>query len=338
MPRRILFTLNNPLPEEISKLREFPEHSQFRFLCFQGEVGEKGTPHLQGYLEITKNQRQSFFKKLIPRAHIEFAKGDSEDNIHYCSKPHPSCVCDHCTKANKEKPNWLAFEKYGTPAKDVAGAAYWEKMVELVKDNTSDLEILEVFPKALPHLSHLDKLRQVIQLENVSNKDITEPNRLPREIRVIWLWGSAGIGKTYSVWKKHPDLYTVADYKHPFDLYYEQKTILWDDFYPINFQTLLKYLDIYPVQLPCRYNNKWACWNNVYITSNTAPLLLYPNLTFEEKCALVRRINIVKVVPDKDFERAFILQTLHKSKFQSFDYKQAIFPDLESLIKTLNYR
>lgn len=45
--------------------------------------------------------------------------------------------------------------------------------------------------------------------------------------------------------------------------------ILFEEFRDsIPYTEMLSYLDIYPVQLPCRYANKWACYTKVYIVSN----------------------------------------------------------------------
>ena len=51
------------------------------------EVGEKGTPHLQGYVRLNKNMRFNTLKKLIgQRAHIEAARGTELENDEYCRK------------------------------------------------------------------------------------------------------------------------------------------------------------------------------------------------------------------------------------------------------------
>jgi len=59
---------------------------EVRYLCFQPEVGESGTPHLQGYIEMNKPVRFSHFKHRLDGAHWEKAKGSGDSNVAYCSK------------------------------------------------------------------------------------------------------------------------------------------------------------------------------------------------------------------------------------------------------------
>jgi len=52
---------------------------------FEEEVGDEGTPHLQGYLEFAKRLR-AFSLGLPKQIHWEIAKGTRAKNIAYCSK------------------------------------------------------------------------------------------------------------------------------------------------------------------------------------------------------------------------------------------------------------
>lgn len=50
------------------------------------EQGEQGTKHLQGYLYYDNARSFASVKKLIPKAHIEAAKGSPAQNKEYCTK------------------------------------------------------------------------------------------------------------------------------------------------------------------------------------------------------------------------------------------------------------
>ena len=70
---------------------------------------------------------------------------------------------------------------------------------------------------------------------------------------------------------KHGDgnVYRVSDYEHPFDGYSCQNILAFDEFRSqLRLSDMLNYCDIYPIQLPARYANKFACYETVYIISN----------------------------------------------------------------------
>lgn len=78
------FTLNNYTIEEVETLEtEFKKKNIF--YIFGKEIGESGTPHLQGYIEANIKIRptECFTCK---RAHWEKTKGTKDQNIAYCSK------------------------------------------------------------------------------------------------------------------------------------------------------------------------------------------------------------------------------------------------------------
>ena len=54
-----------------------------------------------------------------------------------------------------------------------------------------------------------------------------------------------------------------------FDSYHGQDVLVFEEFNSqIPIETMLNYLDIYPLTLPARYSDRTACYTKVYITSN----------------------------------------------------------------------
>lgn len=66
-------TINNPTQEELALWQRATEHHWVKEALGQLEVGESGTPHIQGLLRTTQ-VRFAQVKKLFPRAHIEVAR------------------------------------------------------------------------------------------------------------------------------------------------------------------------------------------------------------------------------------------------------------------------
>ena len=71
--RNWVFTLNNYEDKDIERLAN--PYEQVKYIAYGKEIGESGTPHLQGYIILWEPQRLSFFKKQIPRAHMEVMRG-----------------------------------------------------------------------------------------------------------------------------------------------------------------------------------------------------------------------------------------------------------------------
>lgn len=79
------FTLNNYTEEEIGNLET--TFSKLEILYGYGkEVGEKGTPHLQGWIECKSKIRPLETFKELKRIHWEKRKGTKAQNITYCAK------------------------------------------------------------------------------------------------------------------------------------------------------------------------------------------------------------------------------------------------------------
>jgi len=85
--KRWCFTLNNPTADEIAALSAWASTNPA--YCIIGrEVGENGTPHLQGFL-ILKRKRRLAQCKLLPglsRAHFEVTRGTAIQAAEYCKK------------------------------------------------------------------------------------------------------------------------------------------------------------------------------------------------------------------------------------------------------------
>ena len=118
---------------------------------------------------------------------------------------------------------------------------------------------------------------------------------------MTYISGATGTGKTRGVLEKngYANVYRVTDYLHPFDSYNGQPVIAFDEFRSsLKIKEMLLYCDIYPIELPSRYTNKFACYNKVYIISNWALEKQYPEIQREDAeswNAFLRRIHKVVV-------------------------------------------
>lgn len=84
--KRYCFTFNNYTIEKVDKLTS--TLNPLGNYCFGYEVGEKGTPHLQGYINLKNKKTLSALIHAvdIKEIHFEACKGTEKENIDYCTK------------------------------------------------------------------------------------------------------------------------------------------------------------------------------------------------------------------------------------------------------------
>lgn len=113
-----VFTWNNYTAEDMEYLRTLVDDGKCKYIAYAEEVAPTtGTKHLQGYMNLVKNQRMTFVKKLLPRCHIERMNGRMDQNEAYCSKQ--GQLIEHGTKpGNKTKPDGVAREQLITTMKE----------------------------------------------------------------------------------------------------------------------------------------------------------------------------------------------------------------------------
>ena len=110
---RVCFTLNNYTEEESEQIINWLDSLQENLLygVIGQEVGEEGTPHLQGFISLCNTYLKSkdgiirWWKSRpgLGRAHLEASRGTDFENEIYCTKDGP----------------WISWGEPRLPAKDV---------------------------------------------------------------------------------------------------------------------------------------------------------------------------------------------------------------------------
>lgn len=250
-----VLTLNNPEPAD----EAFFMNIIVSKIVLAKEVGESGTPHLQGFITFTKSQRLSALKKLSPRTHWEIAKA-------------VDAAANYCMKEN-------IIRKEGFEKKRKAS----EAALELVQQGRSVKQIIEEVPTLSLQSSNLQRLVSTM----------VEPNVRTEPPQIIWITGPSGSGKTRYVFEKDPEVNEVMFQNH-FLMNYEpnSKAVLIDDLKKndIPFGILLRILDRYPNR-PIPIKGGSVNWNPsiIYITSIHHPDNICPHQ--EDKVQLFRRIS-----------------------------------------------
>ena len=254
---------------------------------------EEETPHTHIFIAFSSAVRFSTLKNLFESAHIERANGTSQENRDYIAKEGKWKDSD-----KSETTIEGSFEEWGEmPTERQAFGNAEAEIIERIKNGASNAEILIEFPYYLRGMRDVEYVRQTLRAEEYREKW--------RNLEVTYIWGRTGTGKTRSVMDHYgySNVYSVNNYKHPFDGYSGESVMLFDEFNSsFRILDMNNYLDGYPVALPARYSNKQACYERVFIISNLDLHYQYPFHRINERSmwdAFIRRIHkVMRFFPD----------------------------------------
>lgn len=270
--RRVFITWNNWQEDFNTKedaYNYFKDLPHIKSFLIGFEVGEKGTPHIQGVFQFSRQKRFSTLREYFKNNHIE--------RIHDLKS-----AVDYCKKSND-------YMQYGEILEQGQRTDI-EAFTQAIIDGYSDIELLTEFPSQTQrYLHNIEKIRQIVLTEYYQKN-------LRYDLKVIFISGDAGVGKTRYIYERHniSDIYRVCNYENPFDNYKSQKILVLDEYNnQLSVQLLLNILDIYPLLLPARYNDKWACYEQVYLISNydfDELFSIYDDTIYQ---AIKRRFNLI---------------------------------------------
>lgn len=289
--RKWLLTINNPIEKGYTHehIKEILSTLKLSYWCMSDETGHEGTFHTHIFLAYTNGIKASTIHNKFNGAHRDIARGTCQQNRDYVFKEGKWLDGEKGTTNHRD-----SHEEWGEMPVERQGARNdLTDLYDMIKEGLSTYEILEQSPQYIMQLEKIDKIRQTVVEEKYKNTW--------RTLEVTYIWGVTGSGKSRYIKEKYgySNVYSVTDYLHPFDGYKGQDVIVFDEFRSsLRIDDMLKYLDGYPLELPCRYNNKCACFTKVYFATNIDLRAQYPNVQNDEKMtynAFLRRIHNVMV-------------------------------------------
>jgi len=244
-----VFTINNyELPNDIDTIRAWlPECTR---VVVSREVGEGGTPHLQGAIRFRQAKRLSALKKLHGRAHWEGAV--SGDPFTYCCKADSIIEINHTDNKQGRRTDL-------------------EELCDFMREKKrSRKEIADAHPTAVAKFSK--GIVTLMQWQIEPRKFTDEPPE------VYWRWGPTGTGKSYGVHVKETDLWVSNENLKWFDGYEGQEAVLIEEFRKetSEYNWLLRLTDRYPLQVPVKGGYVHWVPKRVYITSDRPPTEMWP--------------------------------------------------------------
>lgn len=252
--RSYLLTINNYEKSDDELMNYIKDLTKsLKYAIFQREIGDKkSTEHIQLYIEFTRGTEFTYIKKWFPKAHIEARKGSREQARNYCMK-------DETRKEGHEP------VEIGDWKPDQQGKRTDITIVLDMLENGATLdEIRQQYTTTyFRYMNKLKQYQQELLVEENKNKF--------RNLTVNYVFGTTGVGKTRSIMEYfgYDNVYRITDYKNPWELYNSQQVVMFEEFRSsLPIEQMLNYLDGYPLQLPARYTNKYACFTQVFIVSN----------------------------------------------------------------------
>lgn len=289
-------TINHPLDygfdHHTIKQKLIEHFSTLKYFCMADEVGVQGTPHTHIYVCFSSRVRFSTVQRHFNKCHILPAHGSAKANLEYIKK---TGKWANTEKAETRVPG--TFEEWGKLPNHKGKRADLEELYELIEGGYSNAEILAINHDYIIYLDKMDKIRTTLLIDKFKGV-----RRL--DLRVVYVYGKTGKGKTRDILDRYGDeaVARVTDYIHPFDYYACQDIIEFEEFRSsLRISDMLNYCDIYPVELPARYSNKYACYTRVFITSNWPLEKQYSEVqqdSPETWKAFLRRIHEVQVYQD----------------------------------------
>lgn len=277
------FTLNNYTAEHENILQNLT----LKYGVYGREVGESGTPHLQGFILFARTYRLAQLKKIFPTAHWEIAKVKDAEN--YCLKDGDFVKLGDWDKRNSQK-------KKPT-----------EELLDMVKAGATNQEIMAAVPTA--YAIHRNKL-DVFRLDLL--KDRTEAPI------VIWIYGPTGVGKSHFVCGNWPiEKYAkIQDFTFTkMDQYTGQDIALFDDyrFEKGTWNYLLQLTDKYPCYARRRYSDIKFVAKMIVFTAPHSPEDTFYHVG-EDVRQITRRLTYVVKLPDQQDVYDLLLAQM-KEKF-----------------------
>jgi len=256
------YVLNNPLKKDIDQLKLFDCK---RHRCCL-EVGESGTPHLQGAITFTRGYRLTQLKKLNEKIHWAIA---IVNDFNYETKGESVIEIDNREQGTR------------TDLKEVA-----KELIE----GKSIKEVSLIYPGTF--------IKYHKGIEKFHDLHSDERNW---EMKVHIRWGKSGTGKTRYVYDNYKSIYPKPVGKW-WDFYDGQEVVLIDDFDPEHshdmvFDYWLRLLDRYPMTVELKGSSRQFNSKIIYITSNFNPKSWF--IGRKNRDAFFRRVTDVTEVVNR---------------------------------------
>lgn len=261
--RNICFTLNNWSEDQYLSIIGL----DIKYLVIGKEVGESGTPHLQGYCEFNNSTSFKSIQKKFFKAHIEIRQGTPVQASDYCKKDDPNFFEKGIISGQGKR-------------KDL------EDLAQLVIDGNNNNSIAKFKPVGFMKFhKHINALRSAL----------IEKRTVVPKVKVFY--GPTGTGKSWKAReifeaKDEPYYVWTPARKHWFDGYAGEKNVIFEEYRgQLELGFFLNLLDRYDCPIEYKGGTTEFCGTHIIITSPQDASRWYPHKEEDNIKQLLRRIT-----------------------------------------------
>jgi len=279
------FTINNYTDEDWSQVNAMYEDAVYA--CDAPEVGEQGTPHIQGFVYFKNAKTMKRVSKYIRRAFLKVASGTAAENRVYIFGPY--------SKGEKFKElNPLAREFGEMPVQGKRSDI--SNIKEKIQAGENKISVL---------IEEATSFQSVRFAECYLKYKEQKRDWLPE---VKWYWGDPRSGKTRLAHEELHDPY-VSIHGKWFEGYDAHENVIIDDLrreYVVNcggFGAFMNRLDRYAHQVECKGSTRQFLAKKIIITTIYEPrafmLSFFPNEPYEQLLGRLAEIKEFQRIKEK---------------------------------------
>jgi len=161
--RAYTFTVNNWDDMDVASIMEMCEDTEVRYCICGFEVGDSGTPHIQGYVYFKHHTVFDTVKFWIYKGHIEIAKGNPDQNYTYCSKDGDYWVFGILPQ--KGKATWDTIkDAMDNPKTNPHVVMQYRKTFDYIKQRESSPRLERLYEQERNSVEHMNTLIEYQEL------------------------------------------------------------------------------------------------------------------------------------------------------------------------------
>lgn len=287
-----MVTINNPTEEDREECRKIAEECNYSI--FADEVGENGTPHIQGFIQLKVSKRRSAVARMLTRANLEACNGTAEQCAAYCKK------------GKQPKAEWNEFgtegPNYGV---DIGFTVETGRLVATRNRRTHPTtkeEYTHLIDCAKKHrfdeIDHGMFVRYHSTIKRIAQDNPEKIEDLPY-VTGHWYYGPPGTGKSSTARMEHPGGFYDKPCNKWWDGYRNEDVVIIDDF-DLNHKVLATFIkrwtDRYSFPAEMKGTTIQIRPLKVVITSNYTPEEIWAD--DPTTAAAVRRRCLFKHFPE----------------------------------------